>query len=81
MLQAGYDSRKGKFDQIITPCNCPADLSANLSYITVEPSLRLAPFKSNFYLYAGPRLAFNMAKSFTYELGINPDYPDQVAHP
>jgi hypothetical protein len=39
MLQAGYDSRKGDFDQVITACDCPADLSTN--YITVEPSLRL----------------------------------------
>jgi hypothetical protein len=42
MLQAGYDSRKGDFDQVITACDCPADLSTNLSYITVEPSLRFA---------------------------------------
>ena len=81
MLQAGYDSRKGSFKQVITPCNCPADLSAKLSYISIEPSLRLAPFKSNFYLYGGPRFAFNMGKSFTYEQGINPDFPDQVATP
>jgi hypothetical protein len=40
----------------------------------VEPSLRFAPFKSNFYLYGGPRLAFNLDKSFTYQLGINPAY-------
>ncbi|MFA6128574.1 MAG: OmpA family protein [Bacteroidales bacterium] len=79
MLQAGWDNRKGSWDQILTPCNCPADLSTNLGYITVEPSLRLAPFKSNFYLYAGPRLAFNMDKAFTYSQQINPDYPDQVA--
>jgi outer membrane protein OmpA-like peptidoglycan-associated protein len=68
MLQAGYDNRKGKFDEVITPCNCPADLDAKITYITVEPSLRFAPFKSNFYLYAGPRLAFNLAKSFTYKI-------------
>ncbi|MFQ3173324.1 MAG: hypothetical protein ACI9WT_000301 [Flavobacterium sp.] len=81
MLQAGYDNRKGKFDQVITACDCPADLKANLSYITVEPSLRFAPFKSDFYLYGGPRLAFNMDKSFTYQLGINPAYPEQTANP
>jgi outer membrane protein OmpA-like peptidoglycan-associated protein len=81
MLQAGYDSRKGSFDQVVTPCDCPADLSTNLSYITVEPSLRFAPFKSNFYLYGGPRLAFNMDKSFTYQLGINPAFPDQAVSP
>src|SRR5690606_14162953 len=50
MLQAGYDSRKGVFDQVLTACNCPADLSTELSYITIEPSLRIAPFRSNFYI-------------------------------
>ena len=81
MLQAGYDSRKGDFDQVLTACDCPADLSTNLSYITVEPSLRFAPFKSNFYLYGGPRLAFNLDKSFTYQLGVNPAFPEQTANP
>ncbi len=78
MLQAGYDSRKGSFDQVKTACDCPADLSTDLSYITVEPSVRFAPFKSNFYLYGGPRLAFNLDKSFTYQLGINPAFPNQA---
>lgn len=81
MFQAGYDSRKGSFDQVISPCNCPADLSTDLSYITVEPSIRFAPFKSNFYLYGGPRLAFNTDKSFKYSLGTNPAYPDQEPSP
>ena len=78
MLQAGYDSRKGTFDQVNTACDCPADLTTKLSYITVEPSLRFAPFKSNLYLYGGPRLAFNLDKSFEYQLGINPAYPNQT---
>jgi hypothetical protein len=81
MLQAGYDNRKAKFDQVVTPCDCPADLKTNISYITVEPSLRFAPFKSNLYLFGGPRFAFNMDKSFTYQLGINPAYPNQAASP
>jgi outer membrane protein OmpA-like peptidoglycan-associated protein len=81
MFQAGYDSRKGSFDQVISPCDCPADLSTDLSYVTVEPSVRFAPFKSNFYLYGGPRLAFNMDKSFKYSLGINPAYPNQEPTP
>lgn len=82
MLQAGYDSRKGSFDnQTAIPCNCPADLSADIGYLTLEPSLRVAPFKSNFYLYAGPRLALNVAKSFTYEEGINPDFPNELPEP
>ena len=81
MFQAGYDSRKGSFNEVITPCNCPADLTTKLIYITVEPNLRFAPFKSNFYLYGGPRLAFNLDKSFVYEQKTNPDYPLQIANP
>ena len=83
MLQVGYDSRKGSFKEVMTPCNCPADLKTDLSYITVEPSLRFAPFKSDFYLYGGPRFAFNLnnRRSFTYSQGINPDFPSQVPSP
>jgi outer membrane protein OmpA-like peptidoglycan-associated protein len=81
MLQVGYDNRSGEFDQILTPCNCPADLTTKLSYLTVEPSLRFAPFGSNFYLYGGPRLAFNLDKSFTYKLGVNPAFPNEEPNP
>ena len=81
MLQVGYDNRKGTFDQIISVCNCPDDLKANPTYITVEPSIRLAPFKGDFYLYAGPRIAFNMGKSFTYQHGVDPSFPDQTPNP
>jgi len=81
MFQAGYDSRKGTFKQVTSPCNCPEDLKTDLSYLTIEPSLRFAPFKSSFYLFGGPRFALNMAKSFTYQQGINPAYPAQIANP
>ena len=81
MLQAGYDSRKGSWEQVQTPCNCPADLETGLSYITVEPSIRFAPFKSNFYIYGGPRLAFNLDKSFSYQEGVSLDYPNVPARP
>jgi len=81
MLQTGYDNRQGDWDQVISPCNCPMDLSTDLSYITVEPSLRIAPFKNGLYVYGGPRLAFNLDKSFTYKIGTNPDFPEQIAGP
>ena len=81
MLQLGYDNRKGTYDQVTSPCNCPTDLASDLSYISAEPSLRFAPERSNFYLFAGPRFAYNLEKAFTYKLGINPDFPDQEPHP
>lgn len=66
MFNIAYDNRGGKFKRVIAPCNCAADLSTNITYLTLEPSLRLAPFASSFYLFAGPTLSMNMAKSFTY---------------
>jgi len=81
MLQTGYDSRRGSFKSIASPCNCPLDLYTNLSYFTIEPSLRIQPFKSNFYLFGGPRFAINLTKEFTYEQGINPTYPLQEVTP
>jgi outer membrane protein OmpA-like peptidoglycan-associated protein len=81
MFQAGYDSRRSSFKEVTAPCNCPADLSTKLSYLTIEPSVRYAPFRSNFYLFGGPRFAFNMDKSFVYKQGTNPEYPAQVANP
>lgn len=81
MLQSGYDGRDGSFDKVVSPCNCLTGLSTKLRYITVEPSLRFAPFKSNFYLFGGPRLAFNVTKSFVYSQKTNPDFPEQVANP
>lgn len=78
MLQTGFDSRRGTFDQVLNPCGCPLDLSTELSYLTVEPSIRLAPFRSNFYLFAGPRLVFGLDKSFEYDQNPNPNYPNSL---
>src|SRR6185503_10766985 len=67
MLNVAYDNRGAKFDGVMAPCNCPATLSTNVSYIAIEPRLRLAPFSSSFYLFAGPTLSFNVSKEFTYK--------------
>ncbi|MHA4847629.1 OmpA family protein [Flavitalea antarctica] len=66
MLNIAYDNRGGKFDDVIAPCDCPATLQTNLSYFNIEPALRIAPFGSSFYLFAGPVIGFNVAKSFSY---------------
>ncbi|MEO6253184.1 MAG: OmpA family protein [Ferruginibacter sp.] len=76
MFQAGYDSRRGKFEQVKDPtCNCTTDLSTDLSYISVEPSLRISPFRNGFYIYLGPRVAFNTQSEFKYKEGIDPLFP------
>jgi outer membrane protein OmpA-like peptidoglycan-associated protein len=66
MLNIAYDDRGGKFDQQIAPCNCPADVTTKLNYVSFEPSLRIAPFSSAFYVFAGPTLSVNVSKEFIY---------------
>lgn len=66
MLNLGYDGRGGRFNNVIAPCNCPATLKTDLSYLSVEPSLRLGSKTSNFYFYAGPRVAFGRGVDFAY---------------
>lgn len=66
MLNIAFDNRGGKFENVMAPCNCEATLSTNISYLTLEPSVRFAPFSSAFYVFAGPSLNFNVSKKFSY---------------
>ena len=80
MLSIAYDNRGGKFDQVTTPCDCAADLKTNLSYITVEPALRFAPFRTALYVFAGPTVSINISKDFLYtqekQLDTREDFSD-----
>lgn len=73
MLNVGYDGRGGKFADVVAPCDCPATLKTNTSYLTIEPSLRFAPGGGNFYLFAGPRVGINTQKDFAYTQLRQPD--------
>lgn len=73
MLNVGYDGRGGKFDEVMAPCNCPANLNTELSYAVIEPSLRLTVPKSSLYFFAGPSVAINLNKSFFYTQLKQPD--------
>ena len=75
MLNLGYDNRGGNFDQVKSPCNCPEDLNTTLSYLTIEPSLRIAPFSSGFYIFLGGAYSYNINKSFTYTFVRDPNNP------
>ncbi|MDP2176657.1 MAG: OmpA family protein [Bacteroidota bacterium] len=81
MLQASYDKKNGKFNEVLSACNCPMDLKSNLTYVSIEPSLRFAPFKNSFYLFGGPRFSFNTNKSFEFQQRTNPAYPNQPQNP
>lgn len=80
MLNIAWDNRGGEFNTVMAPCNCPADLSTGLSYLAIEPSLRLAPFSSAFYVFAGPTLGINLSKAFVYkqdkQVDVREDWSD-----
>ncbi len=67
MLNVAYDNRGGEFNEVQAPCDCPANLKTNLSYVTIEPSLRITPFSIPFYVFAGPVISFNVTNLFTYK--------------
>ena len=73
MLNLGYDGRGGEFDGVDAPCNCPEELETSLAYFTIEPSLRIAPFASNLYLFVGGGLGININKGFEYTQELKPD--------
>src|SRR5579863_5978532 len=66
MLNVGYDGRGAKLDDVVAACDCPATLKTNVSYVSVEPSVRLGFNSSNLYFFAGPRLAFGLQKDYAY---------------
>jgi outer membrane protein OmpA-like peptidoglycan-associated protein len=77
MLNIAYDNRGGKFDGVVAPCDCPATLKTNISYVSLEPSLRFAPFSSALYLFAGPTLKFMVAKEFIYTQEKQPNTSEE----
>jgi outer membrane protein OmpA-like peptidoglycan-associated protein len=66
MLNVGYDSRSGKFDDVLAAPNTPASLKTNISYLTFEPSLRVGPSTTHIFFFGGPRIGFNRNHDFTY---------------
>lgn len=79
MLNVGFDGRGGKFDGVIAPCDCPATLETNLSYVTIEPSLRLGSATSNFFFFAGPRVGINLDKDFSYTQEKQPNTDSELS--
>lgn len=73
MLNLAYDNRGGSFDQVMAPCDCPANLSTNISYVAIEPSIRYTPFRSGLYIFAGPTISINASKEFHYTQDKQPD--------
>jgi len=64
MFNLGMDMRRGVFNQDVV--NSGATLQARYNYLVFEPSLRIAPFAGNFYIFLGPRVSYNIADEFVF---------------
>jgi outer membrane protein OmpA-like peptidoglycan-associated protein len=73
ILNVAYDGHRGIFDRSDAPAGYSTSLNAEFDYLAFEPSLRIAPFASNFYLFIGPRLSYNIKQSFVYQTASEPD--------
>jgi outer membrane protein OmpA-like peptidoglycan-associated protein len=60
-----WDGRGGAFTDVNSPAGLHK-LSAGMNYISIEPNIRVAPFQSSLFLFAGPRFGFNVGKTFEY---------------
>jgi outer membrane protein OmpA-like peptidoglycan-associated protein len=63
ILAFGFDGRDGSFSDEKSN-DTTHSLSTSMNYLSLEPSVRIAPFEFPLYFFAGPRLSFNVAKSF-----------------
>lgn len=64
-FDAGFDNRYGILHYGKTFI-APGDLTTNLNYITIDPSFRIAPWKSPLYFFLGPTVGFNIQKSYSF---------------
>ncbi|HTB32953.1 MAG TPA: outer membrane beta-barrel protein, partial [Bacteroidia bacterium] len=66
MLNVALDNHKGIFDNSDAPAGVSQSLRTNFDFVAFEPSLRIAPFANNFYLFVGPRVLYTTTKSFDF---------------
>jgi outer membrane protein OmpA-like peptidoglycan-associated protein len=79
-LNVAYDNRSAKFDDVVAPCDCPATLKINQSYVSIEPSLRLTVPATHLYFFAGPRIAFGINNNYEYTQLKRPDVSGQLSN-
>jgi len=79
MFNVAYDGRGAKFDGQVAPCDCPESLKTSAAYISVEPSLRLGVPKTHLYLFAGPRVAFDINNDYSYTQLKQPNTDGQLS--
>src|ERR1700722_1099893 len=79
MLNVAADSRYGILHYTDNPKGeAPAfsntgDLNSKFTYVAIEPSLRIAPWKRGLYFFVGPTFSFNVQKAYNFMQGEEPN--------
>lgn len=73
MFNLAYDGSRGVFDKSDAPAGYSTSLNAEFDYVSFEPSLRIAPFAGNFYIFLGPRISYNTGQSFGMQSDNSPN--------
>jgi outer membrane protein OmpA-like peptidoglycan-associated protein len=77
MINLAYDGQRGVFDNSNAPAGFSTSLNSEFDYASFEPSLRIAPFGGNFYIFLGPRLSYNTGQSFGIQVDNSPNVQAQ----
>ena len=79
MVNLAYDGHRGEFDKSDAPAGVSTSLNAEFDYASFEPSLRIAPFAGNFYLFIGPRVSYNVNQKFSVVTANEPNNEAQFS--
>lgn len=72
-LNVSYNaSNNAPYNRVTDLCGCYADLKTSISYVGIEPSVRLNPFSIPLYFNVGAMAYFNVNHSFYYKEHYTP---------
>jgi outer membrane protein OmpA-like peptidoglycan-associated protein len=74
-LRVGLDDRRVRFNDWDVPDATSTRFSARMTYVSVEPSLRLNLGSPDFHMIAGPLLSFKVATKYDYVPGRDETTP------
>ena len=70
-VMLGYDNRSISFESsstgaAVTDTAWSHDVSTSLSYLSIEPNVRVNLYEDRLHAFAGPSIGINLGKGFTY---------------
>ncbi len=80
MLNLSLDTHKGLFDKSDAPSGVSTSIKTEYNFVSLEPSLRIAPFEGNFYLFVGPGISYTDWPTFNLQLSSEQTREDRFVN-